>query len=75
MGHGFNTDSNPCFVHVLSVATSSDFEFASDFGFRISDFDYGIIPLHQYACTVTSSPIKIASARLCQKTNRRMAPS
>ena len=35
----------------------------------------GIIQRHQYACTRTSSPMSTASARLCQKTKRRIGPS
>src|SRR5262249_56288990 len=36
---------------------------------------HGITPLHQYACTSTSTPISKAKTRLCQNTNRRIAPS
>src|SRR5579871_5912335 len=35
----------------------------------------GIAAVHRYACAITNRPISAASARLCQNTKRRMAPS
>jgi hypothetical protein len=35
----------------------------------------GIIPRNTYACNITSSPIRTASARLCQNTERNTVPA
>jgi hypothetical protein len=40
-----------------------------------SNLSYGTIPLNTYACSITKIPTSAVSARLCQKTERRMVPA